>query len=459
MGYDPQSVEKHAIVVGGGIAGLAAAIYLARGGRKVTVFEKRRSLGGRAVTHLRQGFRFNLGPHAVYRAGAGARIYRELGIPIRGGMAPRSGMALLGGEQYTLPLSPVSIALTSLLGSRGKMEAAALFVRLPRMNTRAYESITIREWLDKNISDASLRSVVEALIRVTTYSAAPEQSAGAALEQLKFAMRGVIYVHEGWQKLVDALHSHAVTAGVNFVTSSRVIGLHYDHAIRSIELGGLEVDQRSGTMSVALPDPTPTGVTGTRLPATTVLLAVDPCTASELVDDPQLTREWRTLTRITATCLDLALSKLPQPKRIFGVGIDSPVYMSVHSAVAQLTPRNGALVHVVKYRTTGAPLQSPDDFDGENIRLTETSRTEERELEGVLDLMQPGWRNVVVHRRFLPAITVSNALRTPRTPRPAPETPIRGLYVAGDWVGPEGALADAALSSARVAAKAILAEE
>ena len=35
------------VIVGGGIAGLAASIYLARGGRTVTLFEKRRYLGGR----------------------------------------------------------------------------------------------------------------------------------------------------------------------------------------------------------------------------------------------------------------------------------------------------------------------------------------------------------------------------------------------------------------------------
>jgi pyruvate/2-oxoglutarate dehydrogenase complex dihydrolipoamide dehydrogenase (E3) component len=36
-------------------------------------------------------------------------------------------------------------------------------------------------------------------------------------------------------------------------------------------------------------------------------------------------------------------------------------------------------------------------------------------------------------------------------------TAVRGLYLAGDWVGDEGMLADAALASARAAAKAILA--
>ena len=42
--------------------------------------------------------------------------------------------------------------------------------------------------------------------------------------------------------------------------------------------------------------------------------------------------------------------------------------------------------------------------------------------------------------------------------RPGPAVPgIRSLYVAGDWVGPEGLLSDASLASAHRAADLILA--
>jgi len=133
-------------VVGGGIAGLAAAIYLARGGRTVTLFEKRRNLGGRAITSLRHGFRFNLGPHTVYRKGAGRTVYRELGIPIRGGRARTHALGLIGSEQHTLPVSAFSLLFTSLLSARAKLEAASLFFRVRSMDTTGLGTMTMSEW-------------------------------------------------------------------------------------------------------------------------------------------------------------------------------------------------------------------------------------------------------------------------------------------------------------------------
>lgn len=437
------------------MAGLAASIYLARGGKTVTIFEKRRQLGGRAVTHIRQGFRFNLGAHAVYRGGAATDVYRELGVPVRGGTPVRGGIALLGGESHRLPAGAWSILTTSLLGGRAKIEAARILLRLRRIDPAPYAAMTAREWLDRSIADPSLRQVMEAYIRLATYTNAPEElSAAAALAQLKLVLRGVLYVDEGWQKLVDGLHSHAVAAGVTFVTSSRVVAVDHDEqGVRAIELGGLELEDQNDTLSIAVPEIPPDALRGTRLPADTVLLAVDPGTARELVGHPVIGDGF---TPVTATCLDVALSRLPEPEATFALGIDRPLYFSVHSAWAQLTPHGGALIHVAKYRHTPVPA-SDDELDptGRRRRAGD-SAADEAELESLLDAMQPGWRDVLVHRRFLPAMTVMNALPKPSAPRPSPVTPIRGLYLAGDWVGEGGMLSDAALASARAAARAIL---
>ena len=87
----------------------------------------------------------------------------------------------------------------------------------------------------------------------------------------------------------------------------------------------------------------------------------------------------------------------------------------------------------------------------------------EHELEDLLDLVQPGWRETVVYRRFLPDMVVMNAMPLARLDgtreRPSPEVAdVRGLFVAGDWVGNEGLLVDASLASAKLAAEMIAAQ-
>jgi phytoene dehydrogenase-like protein len=114
--------------------------------------------------------------------------------------------------------------------------------------------------------------------------------------------------------------------------------------------------------------------------------------------------------------------------------------------VAKLGPDGGAVIHVAKYLN---PATSTD------------AKTDEQELEQLLDLMQPGWRGVMVERRFLPHMTVYHALPTATMKglagRPEPTiSGINNLYIAGDWVGAEGMLADASLASAKQAAMLLL---
>src|SRR5262250_2274614 len=76
--------KMDAAVIGGGLGGLAAAAYLARGGRSVVLYEKASALGGRAMTTTAGEFRFNLGPHALYSASHGIAVLRELGVAFHG---------------------------------------------------------------------------------------------------------------------------------------------------------------------------------------------------------------------------------------------------------------------------------------------------------------------------------------------------------------------------------------
>lgn len=420
------------VVIGGGIAGLTAASFIARSGKRVRLFEQSRALGGRAQTKQQAGFYLNIGPHALYRGGRGMEVLRELGIEPRGSVPSVSGaFAVKNGAKHTFPAGALSLLMTSLFGLSAKLEAARLLASVAKIDGNRLMNVTVREWLDQNVSHAEVKDLILAAFRVATYTNAPDlMSAGAALEQLKKAQdKSVLYLDSGWQTLVDALRDVAGRNGVEIETGKRVDAVTRD---------------TTGSISgVRLAE-------GIEVKASTVIVASSPAILAGLVEgfeQTSLARWSAEAIPVRAACLDLALSHLPKPKATFALGIDCPHYLSVHSAAARLAPEGSALIHAAKYL-------APDHNDsGESV---------EQELEGLLDLVQPGWRDVVVYRRFLPDMIVMNALPLASLDgtrgRPGPQVvDVPGLFVAGDWVGEEGLLVDASLASARRAAELIAA--
>jgi len=414
-------------VVGGGLAGLCAAAWLARRGRRVALVEKADALGGRGRTRTLDGFRFNLGAHALYRRGEAAEVLRELGVRFEGGRPTGAGgFAVRAGAWHTLPIGFASLLGTGLLKPLQKMETARFFASLRRMDTRRLDGVALADWLRDDVSSPVVRELVAASVRVSSYCAdTGRMSAGAAFEQLRRAEAGVLYLHAGWQTLVDGLRGVAEAAGVTIATHRAAVAVERDTSVRGVRLDD-----------------------GGTLRAAAVILAVGPRAAAELLAEgaPTAVGGWAdAATGVHAACLDVALDRLPRPERTFALGIDAPLYASVHTAVARLAPEGGAVVHLLRYGGLGGASAAEG----------------EAELARLLDGLQPGWRSHVAHRRFVPDLVVSNAVVTAATGglpgRPGPAVPgVSGLFVAGDWVGPEGMLADASLASARRAARAIL---
>jgi phytoene dehydrogenase-like protein len=70
------------IIVGGGIAGLTAAAYLSRAGRKTLLVEKNRECGGLVNSFDRDGFHFDAGVRALEDAGIIFPMLKDLGIDL-----------------------------------------------------------------------------------------------------------------------------------------------------------------------------------------------------------------------------------------------------------------------------------------------------------------------------------------------------------------------------------------
>lgn len=425
-GEEEMAKQTSVAVVGGGIAGLAAAIFAARTGARVTLFERLSEPGGRARSRAERGFVFNMGPHALYEAGAAMAGLRELGIdPAGNAPATSGGLAYRAGRLHALPGGAVSLMTTGLFDFSEKLELAALLARMAGLAANARSGETLAEFLRREVRSARVRDLLLALVRVTSYAHMPDRiSADAALSQMALGLgKGVRYLDGGWQSLVDALEERARAAGVELRGGARVESVAHDGTVRGVMLAG-----------------------GERVESDAVILALGPAEASALVDggaNPCLASALRACVPVRAACLDLGLAALPNPKRTFAVGLDRALYYSVHSAAAKLAPEGGASIALARYL-------GPDE---------QPSREElDADFERMLDALQPGWREQIVARRLLRELVVAHDV--PQAARgglagrtPAQVDGIANLWLAGDWVGPTGMLADAALASARVAAR------
>lgn len=393
------------VVIGAGLAGLAAGATATRAGARTVVVDAH-TPGGRARVTAQDGFLFNRGVHALYRSGAGMDVLRQLGIEPLGEPPPLSRyQALAGGRLHPLPIAGVSSTATSLLGRRDAAALGAVFTRLPLTKPSDHAGTPVNAWIEDLDLRPTAARVLSAIVRLATYASDLDTfSAEAAIAQMRTAAQGVLYLHGGWDQLIDAL-----TARCEVHTCSRVVG----------------VEPAAGRLEVLTGD--------RRLVANAVVVAVGRPRAAE-----------RLLTsalglgglgpELTAACLDAGVRRAPDPGYLLGV--DAPLYVTTQSPPARQAQTGQAVVAAVRYGATDA-------------------RADRVELEA--HLARAGVNDGdVVTSRFLARMVVTGATpiaaRGGLVGRPAIDaTSMPGLFLAGDWVGPDGLLADAALASGRSA--------
>lgn len=423
----PDHTSFDTLIVGGGLAGLVAATQLAREGQKVRLLERSTALGGRARTTYAAGHALNLGPHALYRAGALAEALKDLDVAIGSHRVAPTGFFVDADTRHTAVTGFASLLTTGALTLAGKVELARFMARMKSFDADALARTTVQRFFDETFADDSARRVALALARLTTYADDPAHlSAGALLGQLvSGTYAGVDYVDGGWTAIVDGLAEAAREAGAELVTGARVERVERTDDEFVVDV---RTPNRDDDAELAHAD--------------RVILALDPATCARLFPCPALDAIAARARPVRAASLDVALSRLPDPRAIFALGLDEPTYFSVHSVWADVAPHGAATVHAAAYL-------GPDD--------AHTPEGTRAMLERTLDRMQPGWRDVVVHERFLPNLVVTpdspDADRGGLAGRPDVDAAgVDGLLIAGDWVGPTGMLADAAAASGRAAA-------
>jgi len=209
-------------VIGGGVAGLTAAITCAEGGATVRLLEAHDRVGGRALS-TGGPYKANLGPHAIYRGGV---LWDWLTTR---GLMPPLARPLLTGVRFhyegavhrTPPLSLIPPGLRL----RGRM---------------APVDQDFRSWVTDH-SDARTAELLSSLAGVYTFHHDPGELSAAFVwertQRLLLTPRPPArFIVGGWTMLIDALERHARSLSIDIVTGERAQKLPMTPVIVALEL-------------------------------------------------------------------------------------------------------------------------------------------------------------------------------------------------------------------------------
>jgi squalene-associated FAD-dependent desaturase len=266
--------QGRVIVVGGGLAGIAASLHCARAGATVTLLESRGRLGGAAYSFVREGLTADNGQHVFLRC---CTAYRQLLTEIRAEdcvtLQPRLDIPVLapGGVQGRLRRSglpaPLHLALSLArypllsLGERWSVARAMQALGQVDPDDPLADARSFGEWLaEHGQSEAAIDSIWDLIARPTLNLAPADASLAQAAQVFRVgllqdrAASDVGYARVPLGEIHDRLAGQALArAGVQVNLRQGVTGV-------IPEAGGFRV-QVSG---------------GSALTATAVILAVQP---------------------------------------------------------------------------------------------------------------------------------------------------------------------------------------
>ncbi|MGP3635518.1 NAD(P)-binding protein [Streptomyces sp. 24-1644] len=196
-------------IVGGGLAGLTAAVTAAESGALVTLHEAHHTLGGRART-AEGPYLTNEGPHALYCRGPHWTWLKQRGL-----LGPIASVPLLEGTRFRYRRNGVSRRTPPLA-----------MLRLSRRSPR--EAPVGRDflgWATDQVGDEGARAAAHYMGVALFHHDPGSLSAAFVQERLRRATAlppEARYPVGGWAQVIDRMAAHAWNLGVRIETTERI---------------------------------------------------------------------------------------------------------------------------------------------------------------------------------------------------------------------------------------------
>ena len=246
-GVSMSAEKRSALVLGGGFAGLSAAVHLALEGQEVTLLEQAPSLGGKAGEYRESGYRFDIGPsvwtlpHIVTdlfeRAGETPPVFKPLEPLCRYRFESGRVWDVYRDAQKTaaqLSEGEAQVYRSLVEEARALYEAAAptfLYNQAPRLadlakyglqhGLRAHPLKRLPDLLKSHGATSDLKTF---FLRFATYFGADPYRAPAVLHNIAWTELGLgaYYPKGGIRGVVNQLCVLAEKLGVNILTETKI---------------------------------------------------------------------------------------------------------------------------------------------------------------------------------------------------------------------------------------------
>ncbi|MEU6391776.1 hydroxysqualene dehydroxylase HpnE [Streptomyces sp. NPDC046939] len=426
---DADHARPAAVVIGGGLAGVTAALSLADGGMDVTLLEGRPRLGGLAFSFKRGDLTVDNGQHVYLRcctayrwfldricATSLAPLQERLDVPVLDAATNRLGRLRRTALPVPLHLAKSLAMYPHLsLAERASVGRAALALKGLDPADPALDERDFGSWLAQHGQSPRAIEALWDLIGVATLNAvAGESSLGLAAMVFKTGLLSDPGASDiGWARvplgeLHDTLARKALdSAGVRTALRTRVTSLS------RTENGRWRVQVPEGAGSA--------DGSGQILTADTVVLAVPQREAYDLLPEGALDDAGRLLKIGTAPILNL---HVVYDRKV----LKQPFFTALGSPVQWVFDRTEASGVTEGQYLAVSQSAAQDDIDEPVAVLRERYLPE-------LERLLPAARGAKVHDFFVTRERTATFAPTPGVGalRPTARTNAPGLYLAGAW--------------------------
>lgn len=413
------------IVIGGGFAGLAAAVDLAEQGKKVLLLERRAFLGGRAYSFTDKvtGDTIDNGQHLMMGCYHHTLSFlKKIGASHKVKFQPNPRVDFLsdttGHASFACPPLPAPLHLLAGLSrlqtirwsDRVKALRVGLALRTMNGNRARLADITVREWLNELGQSQRMQRRFWDLVALATLNEAPEVASA-----------------DMFARVLDQAFMHAKQDSTMVISRVGLSDLYTQDAIQFITARGGEVRRNASVKSIDFANNRAIGVTlsnGPSLAASAIISAVPYFMLKDILAPELLAAHFPAVAEFKSAPIvsinlwyDDAVTDLE-----FVSLLDSPIewVFNKNAIAGEARPRHQHLALVISGAHQAA-LQPKES-------LIAMAHAEMKRFFPKARLQQPLHAYVVKEQQA----TISHTIGTARK-RPAQKTPFTNFFLAGDW--------------------------